>query len=217
MTNIGNKEVFARNLQHFITVAGIDRNKLCEDLDFKYSTVSEWLAANKYPRIDKIEILAKYFKVKKSDLIEDHNTLAEPSNIRSYDTENIYMIPVFDSVSAGFGATAVDYITEYAPAFIKNPHDAGDYIYINVEGDSMFPKIEDGDRILVRRQTSVDSGSVAVVLVDGEDALVKKVVYGKTWIELHSFNPMYKTMRFDDEDVQRLQVLGLVKEVIKEL
>lgn len=52
-------------------VRKIDRNKLCADLGFKYSTVSEWLKARKYPRIDRIEMLANYFGILKSDLIED--------------------------------------------------------------------------------------------------------------------------------------------------
>lgn len=52
---------------------GIDRYKLCDDLGFKYSTVSEWLNGKKYPRIDKIEMIANYFHIKKSDLIEKHD------------------------------------------------------------------------------------------------------------------------------------------------
>ena len=59
------------------------------------------------------------------------------------------------------------------------------------------------------------SRTLAVVLVDGEEGFVKKVVYGSDWIELHSFNPAYKTMRFTGADVQRISVVGLVKKVIK--
>ena len=51
---------------------GVDRSQLCEDTGFGYSTVSEWLHAKKYPRINKIEALAVYFGVSKSDLIEEH-------------------------------------------------------------------------------------------------------------------------------------------------
>ena len=67
------KKAFAENLQHYMDQAGIDQNKLCEDLNFKYSTVSGWLSAEKYPRIDKIEILSHYFGIKKADLVEDNN------------------------------------------------------------------------------------------------------------------------------------------------
>lgn len=71
MSAIGNKTIFANNLDYQMKRRKIDRNKLCADLGFKYSTVSEWLAGRKYPRIDKIEILARYFGILKSDLIED--------------------------------------------------------------------------------------------------------------------------------------------------
>ena len=71
MSDYGNKIVFANNLDYQMKFRKIDRNKLCADLGFKYSTVSEWLKARKYPRIDRIEILANYFGILKSDLIED--------------------------------------------------------------------------------------------------------------------------------------------------
>lgn len=70
MSNLGNREVFSANLTRLMSEKGIDRTQLCNDLNFKYSTVSEWITAKKYPRIDKIEIMAKYFGVGKSDLIE---------------------------------------------------------------------------------------------------------------------------------------------------
>ena len=57
---------------------GIDRNKLCADLGFKYTTLTDWLKGNTYPRIDKIEMMANYFGVEKSDLIEDKSDINEP-------------------------------------------------------------------------------------------------------------------------------------------
>ena len=212
MTALGNKQVMADNLLYYMQKNNVDRYKLCQDLNFKYSTVCEWLSAHKYPRIDSIEKMANYFNVPKSALIERRT---ETNLYSSGIPDNIYMIPVFDSVSAGFGALAEDYIVDYMPAEIRCGSEAGNYIYINVKGDSMSPLIDDGSRILVHKQESVDSGSVAVVLVDGEEALVKKVNYGKTWIELISINPYYPPRRFENEEVLRLRVLGLVKGIFK--
>lgn len=70
MSDLGNKEVLAKNLIHYMETFNKDRNKLCDDLGFKYSTLSDWINANKYPRIDKIEMMANYFGIQKSDLIE---------------------------------------------------------------------------------------------------------------------------------------------------
>jgi repressor LexA len=91
------------------------------------------------------------------------------------------------------------------------------YIWVRVQGDSMFPKIEDGDKILIRLQDSVDSGQVGIVLIDGEEAVVKKINYDTDYIELISFNPYYPPRRFEGSDVQRIRVVGLVREVNKEL
>lgn len=71
MSDLGNKQILAHNLLRLMQEKQIDRQKLCNDLGFKYSTVSEWLSAKKYPRIDKIELMANYFGVQKSDLIEN--------------------------------------------------------------------------------------------------------------------------------------------------
>jgi len=70
MSSLGNKEIMASNLRRLMEKAGKDRKALCADLNLKYSTVSEWLNATAYPRIDKIELLANYFGVQKSDLVE---------------------------------------------------------------------------------------------------------------------------------------------------
>lgn len=74
MSSIGNKEIFSRNLKYYIEKSGKDRRELAEIWGFPYSTVTEWINARKYPRIDRIEIMADYFGVLKSDLIEEKMT-----------------------------------------------------------------------------------------------------------------------------------------------
>ncbi|HEM3202754.1 TPA: helix-turn-helix transcriptional regulator [Streptococcus suis 8830] len=71
---LGNKEIMAENIKYFMDKKGVDRNQLCADLDLKYMTVSDWINAKSYPRIDKIELLANYFGVSKSDLVEPRNS-----------------------------------------------------------------------------------------------------------------------------------------------
>ena len=71
MTNIGNKDIMSKNPKYYIEKSGKDRRELAEIWGFPYSTVSEWINGRKYPRIDRIEIMADYFGILKSDLIED--------------------------------------------------------------------------------------------------------------------------------------------------
>lgn len=79
MTVLGNKEIFAKNLKWYVDRSGKDRRELADILGFKYSTMSEWLNAKKYPRIDKIQIMADYFGITMADLIEEKLT-AEKEN-----------------------------------------------------------------------------------------------------------------------------------------
>lgn len=74
--SLGNKEIMAKNLKFYMQRKGVDRNQLCLDLGLKYMTVSDWINSKTYPRIDKIELLANYFGINKSDLIEDKRTLS---------------------------------------------------------------------------------------------------------------------------------------------
>lgn len=65
-----NRAILAKNLRHYIERSGKDRRELADIWGFPYSTVSEWISGKKYPRIDRIEIMANYFGITKSDLIE---------------------------------------------------------------------------------------------------------------------------------------------------
>lgn len=71
MSNIGNKETMSKNLKYYIAKSGKDRRELAEIWGFPYSTVTEWINGRKYPRIDRIEVMAEYFGILKSDLIEE--------------------------------------------------------------------------------------------------------------------------------------------------
>ena len=71
LSNLGNKEIFAKNLAYYLEKSGRDQKVVAEVVGVAPSTFNEWMKAKKYPRIDKIEMLANYFGVLKSDLIEE--------------------------------------------------------------------------------------------------------------------------------------------------
>ena len=137
-----------------------------------------------------------------------------PNNVHPYN-EELIEIPVIARVSAGMGcyADSTSSAIDYELVQRSSITDGEDYVYLIVKGDSMYPIFIEGDLVLVRCQSSVDSGSYAVVTIDGEDGVIKKIVYGPDFIELHSINPMYPVRRFDGEDVLKVRVFGLVKEI----
>lgn len=71
MSDLGNKEIFAKNLKYYMNYYEKDRNAICEALNIPYTTFTDWFNAVTYPRIEKIELLANYFNIQKSDLIEN--------------------------------------------------------------------------------------------------------------------------------------------------
>ena len=195
---------------------GYSQEQLGKLIGVQRAAVQKWESGQvQNLKRDTIKDLCNIFNVTPNEFFQsdpiESNAVILPSNV--------YMIPLFESVSAGFGACANDCIIDYIPLPIISDSEARATICIKVSGDSMYPKIEDGDKIVVRKQSSVDSGSVGVFLIDNEDAVVKKVIYapGEDWLELHSFNPEYITRRFDGADLERVRVLGLVKQVIKEI
>jgi repressor LexA len=130
--------------------------------------------------------------------------------------DKIHMIPVFGSVAAGFGAYASSDIIEYIPLYIENDCDVENTICITVKGQSMYPKIEEGDRIVVRRQDSVDNGRIAVVMI-GDEAVVKRVECEKNKLTLISINPEYPPRVIEGKDLEDVRIVGLVQEVMKKL
>lgn len=181
------------------------------------STVKKWedgYISNM--RRDKIALLAKVLKMNPVSFITGEFK-EEEDQATPLPQTNVFMRPVYDSISAGFGVIAQDVPVDYMPTYITCPSEQDKYIWINVHGDSMSPLIDDGSKILVKKQTSVDSGQIAAVLVDDEEAVVKKVLYNDNTVELHSVNPYYPPRVFKNNDVTRVQILGLVKEVSKSL
>ena len=74
MSNLGNKETMGKNIQYYLDLNRKTRQEICSALDLKYSTFTDWINANTYPRIDKIEKMANYFGIEKSDLIEERQS-----------------------------------------------------------------------------------------------------------------------------------------------
>ena len=129
-----------------------------------------------------------------------------PNNVEVADTSDYVNIPIIGRVAAGLS-------TDYEPVSKNDVRGDEPFVFLRVVGDSMYPLFMEGDLVLVRCQSSVDSGSYAVVMIDEEDGVVKKIVYGPDFIELHSINPMYPVRRFENEDVTRIRVFGLVREI----
>lgn len=88
MSSLGNKEIMASNIKRYMQLFGKDRNDVCRDLGFKYTTFTDWINGNTYPRIDKIEMMANYFGISKADLVEAPSETKTPTILEFYNLLN---------------------------------------------------------------------------------------------------------------------------------
>ena len=127
------------------------------------------------------------------------------------------LVPVrlIASVRAGYGGLAVatwDGEYEMIPEFMLKGYSPNECVLFKVKGDSMYPRILDGDKIVVHEQSSVDSGDTAIVVYNGDEGTVKKVNYvtGEDWVELIPNNPEYPIRRIEGIDLEECRVYGKV-------
>ena len=210
MSDLGNKEIFSRNLRTLMQRSGKDCNQVCEDLGFKYTTFTDWYNGNKYPRIDKIELLANYFGVLKSDLIEDKPSL--PSNVTPIDFSHLQRIPILGRIAAGVPIYAEENIEGYTYTDLNG---GAEYFGLRVRGDSMnAARIYDGDIVIIRRQDIVENGEIAAVLIDDQDATLKRFSRHGDIVTLmpQSTNPVNQPFVYDLKETT-VKILGLVVKV----
>lgn len=91
MTSIGNKVVLAKNLTYYVERSGKTQKELSEMVGVATSTFNDWMKGKKYPRIDKIEMLANFFGILKSDLIEDKEKKTSPDELQLTEGEKMLL------------------------------------------------------------------------------------------------------------------------------
>ncbi|WP_278973240.1 LexA family protein [Peptostreptococcus anaerobius] len=164
MGSLGNKEVMAKNIKRYMDIHNIDRKELASIAGVAYSTLSDWLNANKYPRIDKIEKMSNYFGISKADLVEEYN----PTNNVGNNHNEYRMFPV--SISAGCleDIEAIDTydIVTIADEIMGKYAGRKGIILLKVNGESMNNVIPDGSYIVV------DTSKTKVTDISDRDIVV---------------------------------------------
>lgn len=204
--NKDSREIFAENLKFYINLREKKQKDLADDVGFPPSTVSNWVSGRKYPRVDTIELIAKALGVSKSQLIEDR---AKPAN-----SEGKFLVPVLGRVQAGIPVEAVQDIIDYEE-IPETMARQGEYFGLQIKGDSMTPRFCEGDVVIVRKQPDVDSGDIGIILVNDNDATIKKIIKSEIGISLVPLNPVFDVKTYSNEQIEMLpiQILGKVVEL----
>lgn len=175
------------------------------------STFSDWKKGKSSPKTDKLQKIADYFNVSL-----DYLASGEPTSVSSdYKKHSIgaaRRIPVLGRVAAGIPIDAITDIVDWE----EIPEDmTGEYFALQIKGDSMEPKISDGDVVIVRQQDDAESGDTVIVTVNGDDATCKRLKKYSEGIALVSNNPAYEPMIFSRDDIESkpIRILGRVVEL----
>lgn len=186
---------------------GLSLEQLSQELHINKSTLSRIENGLREPKQSFIEDCAKYFKVS-IDYLLGLNDVKNISN-----TNSGVKIPVLGKVVAGIPIEAVQDIIDYEE-IPREMAKTGDYFALQVTGKSMEPRMQDGDVVIVKKQPDIESGDIAIVLINGCDATIKKVVKQDNGLLLIANNQdVYQPKFYSARDIQELPVTIIGKVV----
>lgn len=172
------------------------------------------------PPYETLQKLADLYGVTVDYILGDDTP--SPTLTNAYVPDAIVPFEVLGTIKAGYGGAVEEYGTgEYItiPIEMLAGRPASDYFVLQVRGNSMYPKILDGDRVLVLRTDSVDSGTTAVVIYNGDEATIKKVIYnpGENWVDLVPNNPEYDKRRIFANELDQFRIIGKAVKLIRDI
>ena len=213
-------EIFIKRLTSLMEEKELKQAELAKISGVRASSISDYLTGKYKPKQDNIDLLARALSVSPAWLMgyDDERPAApqESSAARVSDHRKIARIPVLGRVAAGIPIEAIENIEDYEERYISALEDPRDYFALRIVGHSMEPRIWNGDVVIVHKQDDVDSGQIAVVLVNGDDATVKQLKKSSSGITLIGLNPtVYSPHFYTADEVISLpvRILGLVVEV----
>ena len=205
MKRIGEK------IRRIRTERQITQNELAQRLGCAKQTVSNYESGRREPDYETLEAIGDVLNVPMSYFLteaEQDRALSKIYGMPVTPVDAIVSIPLVGSIKCGPNGFAMQDVEGYVPAAnVKHPTDC---FYLRVTGDSMAPRIIDGDIALVRRQDDVDSGDLAAVVVGDEEGMLKKVIKQPDTIILQSFNPAYAPRVFTGPDMASVHIQGKV-------
>jgi len=213
---------FIERLNQLCQENGISKRTLEKEAGLSIGSTSKWNEKNgKVPNATSQEKIANYFGVSIDYLMGRTDSMIERFN-NTYDTEALAdftkkleqgrIIPVLGKVVAGIPIEAVEEILDYEeiPAQLAKQ---GEFFALQIKGDSMSPRMQEGDVVIVRQQNDAESGDVVIAKVNGDDACCKKLIKHEEGITLQSFNPNYAPMYFSNKEIMEKPVVIIGKVV----
>ncbi len=187
---------------------GISPSSVCREVGITPATFSRWTNES-VPREATLMRIAEYFDVSTEYLLGK-----EERRENSAKRKNVLRVPVYGQVAAGVPIEAIEDIDDYEE-LDADQYAPGDYIALRIKGQSMEPRMMEGDVVIVHLQPDVNNGETAIVTVNGGEATCKKIKKTPEGVWLMSTNPIYDPMFYSAKEVEELpvRILGKVIEL----
>lgn len=206
-TNIYQEDLLVNRIKELRNVKQIKQIDLCKKLGVTQGALSSWENEKYEPDINSLKKLSEFFNVSIDYLLGRSDTSS------THDSHGI-RIPVLGKIVAGIPIEAVEEILDYEE-ITPELASSGEYFALRIKGNSMEPKISEGDVIIVRKQDYADNGDTAIVLVNGDEATVKKIRKSPDGISLIPNNPSYDIIFYSNKEIEDLpvRIIGKVIEL----
>lgn len=207
------KENFSLRLKKALEMRGVSQSELSKRTGINKSSISTYLKGEYKAKQDKVDLIARALDVSPAWLMGFDIQPSGESN--DHEQINGVKIPVIGTVAAGIPITAITDVEDWEEipeAMAKT----GSYFALRIKGQSMEPRICNGDVVIVKQQSDVDTGDVAIVLVNGDEATVKEIKKLDTGIMLIGWNTAVYSPRFySANDIKTLpvKIIGKVVEL----
>lgn len=205
--------------EKLIKEKGITAYRVAKETGLGTSTFSDWKIGRSAPKIDKLKKIADYLEVD----IDYLTGISSDRSINKTTIENVNIkkatkIPVLGSVPAGIPLEAIEDILDYEE-IDEETAKKGEYFGLKIKGNSMYPLIMEDDVVIVRKQEMIESGQVAIVMVNGDEATCKKVIIKDGGIMLIGHNPEFTPLYYSAEEVETkpVRIIGKVIEIRRTL
>lgn len=207
-------ESISTRIQQAMDIRGLKQTDLVERTKISKGSLSSYVSGRYAPKQNNIYLLAKALNVNVEWLMGADIPMTYFKEVRSSDHNPAVRIPVLGRVAAGIPINAVEETIDWEeiPAEMAG---SDEYFGLRIKGDSMSPRIMDGDTVIVRRQDDADTGDIVIAIVNGDDGVCKKLRKTDSGIMLISLNPAYDPMVFDHSDIDTIPVsiIGRVVEL----
>ena len=206
MTEDRQRQIFSNNLRRLIDASGKTQKDVADAIGVSQRIMNVWARGKAIPRMGKIQRLADYFGIEKSQLIDEQ---PEEPSIPSY--SNIFplqrkRVPLLGEIACGEPI----FCNEGRESYVEAGTDVRADFCLKARGDSMIgARILDGDVVFIQRDVELVSGQIYAVAIDDE-ATLKRVYYDEATQELRLLaeNPKYPTMVYTGEKLDHVHILG---------